>query len=100
MKPSISQWRSSVLAGIKKESYLKKDRILTNRIFLNGIHFFCRTSQWRSSVLVGIKKESYLSRERILTNRIFRNGLLEFLKGYISCFFFVCIPKRIHFFSV
>ena len=26
----------------KKESYLKKDRILTNRIFLNGIHVFWR----------------------------------------------------------
>ena len=64
-----------------------------------GYMSFGGTSQWRSSVLVGINKESYLSRDRFLTNRIFRNGLLEFLKGYISCFFFVCIPKRIHFFS-
>ena len=56
MKQSISQWRSSVLAGIKKESYLKKDRILTNRIFLNGIHIFWRDKPVEKFSLGGNKQ--------------------------------------------
>ena len=40
----------------KKESYLKKDRILTNRIFLNGIHVFWRDKPVEKFILGGNKQ--------------------------------------------